>query len=177
MRTTAMTNAADARVPQAQSEIVAGGSSAFKVPGRLRVLRPHPARSNCEFPNKAHVTIHRIALSPEFGFVPSRSGQCLGVPTAARNSRPSRTRGAPASSSAVALLVEDHREVEALFTKFEGLGERAHKSRETVVAKMIAALSMHASIEETVFYPEVRARVTGVDDDVLEALEEHHIVK
>ncbi len=110
-------------------------------------------------------------------FVASQNGHRVGVPTVSSKPRSARTRAVPAASSALAILVDDHREVEALFTKFEGLGERAHKSREAVVGKMIAALSMHASIEETVFYPEVRLRVTGVNGEVLEALEEHHIVK
>jgi hemerythrin superfamily protein len=94
--------------------------------------------------------------------------------TRSRTKRPSSNATAP---SAVALLTQDHRDVEALFKKFEGLGKRAHKGREATVGKMIVALSQHAVIEEQVFYPEVRARMTSVNDDVLEALEEHHVVK
>ncbi len=67
--------------------------------------------------------------------------------------------------------------MEDLFKKFEGLSERAHKSRENVVAKIVEALSKHAAIEEMVFYPEIRERLPDVRDDVLEALEEHHVVK
>ena len=98
------------------------------------------------------------------------------TPTARSRTKrpPSNTTTAP---SAVALLTQDHRDVEALFKKFEGLGKRAHKGREATVGKMIEALSKHAVIEEQVFYPEVRARMTDLDDDVLEALEEHHVVK
>ena len=75
------------------------------------------------------------------------------------------------------LLKDDHREVEALFKKYEGLGERAHKSRREVVTKIIEALSVHAAIEEQVLYPEARERLPKIEDTVLEALEEHHIVK
>ena len=67
--------------------------------------------------------------------------------------------------------------MEDLFKKFEGLSERAHKSRENVVAKIVEALSKHAAVEEMVFYPEIRERLPDVRDDVLEALEEHHVVK
>ena len=42
---------------------------------------------------------------------------------------------------------------------------------------MIEELSVHAAFEEQVFYPAVRAEVDGTDGDVLEAIEEHHIVK
>jgi hemerythrin superfamily protein len=94
--------------------------------------------------------------------------------TRPRTKRPAVSSSAP---SAVALLTQDHRDVEALFKKFEGLGKRAHKSREATVGKIIEALSKHAVIEEQVFYPQVRARMTETNDDVLEALEEHHVVK
>jgi len=78
---------------------------------------------------------------------------------------------------AVDLLIEDHREVEQLFSRFEGLGEGARKRRQQVVDKIIEALSMHAAIEEQVFYPAARGEAPETDDDVLESLEEHHIVK
>ncbi len=42
---------------------------------------------------------------------------------------------------------------------------------------MIRELSVHAYIEEKVFYPAVRAADPDAEDMVLEALEEHHIVK
>jgi len=75
------------------------------------------------------------------------------------------------------MLVEDHRNVEELFTRFENLGSGARKRRQQVVAKIIAELSVHAAIEEQVLYPAARREVPSADDDVLEALEEHHIVK
>jgi len=78
---------------------------------------------------------------------------------------------------ALALLKQDHRNVEALFARFEGLGPRASKTRRSVVDKIIEALAVHAAIEEQVFYPAVRQAVPKVDDEILEALEEHHIVK
>jgi len=42
---------------------------------------------------------------------------------------------------------------------------------------VIEELSVHAVIEEQAFYPAVRERAKSIEDDVLEALEEHHIVK
>jgi len=75
------------------------------------------------------------------------------------------------------VLKDDHRTVEALFSKFESLGKRAHKGRADLVERMIDALSVHAAIEEQVFYPEVRRAVPAAEDEVLEGLEEHHVVK
>ena len=71
---------------------------------------------------------------------------------------------------AIVMLRSDHKEVEALFKRFE-------KDDLTVVPDICAALTVHALIEEQVFYPAVRAEVDGELDDVLEAVEEHHLVK
>ena len=76
------------------------------------------------------------------------------------------------------MLKADHRHVEELFDKFEGLGDRAHDTRESTVSQIIEELSVHAGIEETVFYPAVRERLAAAQTPmVLEALEEHHLVK
>ncbi len=42
---------------------------------------------------------------------------------------------------------------------------------------MIEALSVHAVIEELLLYPAVRERLPDEQSQVLEALEEHHVVK
>jgi hemerythrin superfamily protein len=78
---------------------------------------------------------------------------------------------------AIALLRADHREVERLFKQFEKAGPNAHATRRQVVDKIIKELSVHAVIEEQVFYPAVREAVPDAEDVVLESLEEHHIVK
>ena len=93
-------------------------------------------------------------------------------PAAAANGRRS-----PSSTDAIAFLKADHREVEKLFKDFEKSGERAHRSRRKLVESMIRLLSQHAAIEERVFYPAVRRAVPAAKNDVLESLEEHHIVK
>lgn len=102
-------------------------------------------------------------------------------------SRPNTTRKASAtkarrstpvsSPDAIALLKKDHREVEQLFKRFEKAGENAHKTKGALVASMIEALSRHAAIEEIVFYPAIRREVPKAESAVLEALEEHHVVK
>ncbi len=80
---------------------------------------------------------------------------------------------------AIALLTTDHKTVEQLFKKFEKLGPRAKKTKQDVVERIIKELSVHAAIEELVFYPAVRQAIEDekVTDLVLESLEEHHIVK
>jgi hemerythrin superfamily protein len=78
---------------------------------------------------------------------------------------------------AITLLKNDHKTVKGLFAKFEKLGDRADKTKRELVDKIIEELSIHAAIEEQIFYPAVREAIPEVEDDVLEGLEEHHIVK
>jgi hemerythrin-like domain-containing protein len=88
------------------------------------------------------------------------------------------TKNTGARRDAIAVLKADHRHVEELFEKFAGLGDRAHKTRQSTVSKIIEELSVHAGIEETVFYPAIRDRLVAAEEPmVLEALEEHHLVK
>jgi hemerythrin superfamily protein len=78
---------------------------------------------------------------------------------------------------AITLLKQDHKTVEQLFKKFEKTGENAHAAQREIAEKIVRELSVHASIEEMVFYPFVRENVPDAEDTVLESLEEHHIVK
>lgn len=80
-------------------------------------------------------------------------------------------------TDAIALLTEDHRTVQELFRRYAKLGERAHKSREDLVKRITRELAIHAAIEEQVFYPRLREEGRRVKDDVLEGLEEHHLIK
>ena len=78
---------------------------------------------------------------------------------------------------AITLLKQDHKTVESLFKKFEKAGENAHVTQRDLAEKIIRELSVHAAIEEMVFYPAIREAVPDTEDHVLESLEEHHIVK
>ena len=74
----------------------------------------------------------------------------------------------------IVLLKDDHKMVEGLFKRFERDPEAAEKRK--LVDQMIAELTTHTFIEETIFYPAARADVSDSDDDVLESVEEHHVV-
>jgi hemerythrin superfamily protein len=78
---------------------------------------------------------------------------------------------------AITLLKDDHKAVEALFKRFEKAGDNAHVEKRAVVDKIIEELSIHAAVEEQLFYPVTRATVPETEDIALESLEEHHIVK
>ena len=90
------------------------------------------------------------------------------------NRRRPTTNKAP---DAISLLKTDHRAVEALFKKYEQAGGRALKTKRRLVDQIIDALSVHAFIEEQVLYPAGKLEIPSAKDDVLEALEEHHVVK
>jgi hemerythrin superfamily protein len=64
---------------------------------------------------------------------------------------------------AIALLKADHRKVETLFDKFEKARDASHKK--ALAEEICAELSVHATIEEEIFYPACKA---GVEEDKLD---------
>ncbi|GAA2087808.1 hemerythrin domain-containing protein [Kitasatospora saccharophila] len=77
---------------------------------------------------------------------------------------------------AIVLLKEDHKTVEKLFKEFEKAGDRAHATKRRIADRVIEELTVHAVIEEEVFYPAAREAAPGTADHVLESVEEHHVV-
>jgi hemerythrin superfamily protein len=78
---------------------------------------------------------------------------------------------------AIVLLKNDHKTVEKLFKQFEKLAKQGSpdpKAKADLVAEMIQELTTHTFIEESVFYP--AAKAAGPKDEVLESVEEHHLV-
>ena len=77
---------------------------------------------------------------------------------------------------ALTILKTDHRKVETLFKAF--MNTEAKQKKASLVKQIITELSVHAAVEEQVFYPAIRKAMKDADEDmILEALEEHHIVK
>ena len=80
----------------------------------------------------------------------------------------------PAPKDAVALLKADHEAVSQLFAEYEKT--RSVPNKKALVAQICTALSVHAQIEEEIFYPAVKA---ALKDKLLvpEATVEHAGVK
>jgi hemerythrin superfamily protein len=78
---------------------------------------------------------------------------------------------------ALELIRSDHREVDALFAKALG-DDTPAAQRRRAIAQIVEALTVHARMEEVLFYPALR-KAGGKDerDSVLEAAEEHGVVK
>ena len=79
------------------------------------------------------------------------------------------------STDAIVMLKEDHQTILRAFRDFERAGDRAHKTKGNLVAKIIELLTVHTYIENEVMYPRVRELVPELEDDVLESYEEHHV--
>jgi hemerythrin superfamily protein len=79
---------------------------------------------------------------------------------------------------ATALLKEDHQKVKKLFAQFEKLEASRETDKGWMFDQIRKELTVHAQIEEEIFYPAVeRAEDEEADDLVREAHEEHRIVK
>jgi hemerythrin-like domain-containing protein len=92
------------------------------------------------------------------------------TPTRKTTRRSSNTRKA---SGAIALLTADHDKVKKLFKQFE----RLHEDQDDEGAAQIAAqicneLTVHATIEEELFYPQVRDAID--DADLVDEAEVEH---
>ena len=78
------------------------------------------------------------------------------------------------TSDAITMLTKDHKEVKALFDKFEST--KSEQAKKNIVETVCDELEVHAQLEEEIFYPALRAKIN--DDDLMnEAEEEHLIVK
>jgi hemerythrin superfamily protein len=74
------------------------------------------------------------------------------------------------------LLKKQHREVKALFKKVEDTDNP--RMRRQLMQEIARSLEGHTLIEEEFFYPAVRGLETQkAEDMILEAYEEHHVVK
>ena len=79
------------------------------------------------------------------------------------------------STDAIVLLKQDHKEIKALFKKFQAAGEEATATKGKLVDQMIELLTVHTYIENECMYPDVRKLVPDLEDDILESYEEHHV--
>lgn len=86
-------------------------------------------------------------------------------PTAAKKSR---------ALDAIAMLTADHKKVKGLFSRFEKLMEQddATDEKADLVAQICDALTVHAEIEEEIFYPAVREAID--DDDLMDEADVEH---
>jgi len=86
--------------------------------------------------------------------------------------------GSDNPTNAIDLLKSDHDEVEKLFDQYEDAREESNAElKGQIVAMLCKALTVHAQIEEELFYPAVHKDIDDVSDLVDEATVEHHMVR
>ncbi len=74
---------------------------------------------------------------------------------------------------AIALLKSDHREVAKMFDEFNA-GDLDDDAKKELAQKLCKALSVHAQIEEEIFYPAAREAIESSDEDLLDEAEVEH---
>jgi hemerythrin superfamily protein len=94
-------------------------------------------------------------------------------PPTRRNAKQEQQREQDAFS-AIELLKEDHREVQAFFEKYEQTEGDAEK--DALALKICLALLVHAQVEEEIFYPEARKAISK-PELIDEAIVEHAAAK
>ncbi|WP_292528660.1 hemerythrin domain-containing protein [Methylocystis sp.] len=101
------------------------------------------------------------------------------MPMASTSSTTKRSKpraGAKTSSDAskkadaIKLLKEDHREVKTWFKQYEKLEDETEK--QALAQKICVALTVHAKIEEEIFYPALRKNID--DEELLDEAEVEH---
>ena len=93
---------------------------------------------------------------------------------------PARKSAAPAKKStraradATTLLAKDHKDVKALFKRYEKLSkaEADGSERQELAEQICEMLTVHAQIEEEIFYPAVRE--ADVEEDLMDEAEVEH---
>ncbi len=90
---------------------------------------------------------------------------------AAKSAKPATK--SPASTDAISLLMDDHKKVKKLFKEFEKLAKADDIDGKVEIANHICEeLTIHAMIEEEIFYPAARSAIK--DDDLLNEAEVEH---
>lgn len=75
------------------------------------------------------------------------------------------------------LLTADHNRIRGLFARFRAAHEEDDvDAMAALAAQIFSELEVHTTIEEDIFYPEVREGGDELSDTVSEGIEEHHVV-
>jgi len=84
------------------------------------------------------------------------------------------TKSLPKDEDAIELLMADHKEVKAMFKQFESLKQQdnADDDKAELVGRICAALTIHATVEEEIFYPAVREAID--DEDLMDEADVEH---
>jgi len=96
-----------------------------------------------------------------------------------RGATQSSREAPPMDNDVIDLLTEDHRKVEEMFEEYESTKDESDdEAKSALVATICLELTMHAAVEEEIFYPAARGALDEDDADMLDEAEvEHATVK
>jgi hemerythrin superfamily protein len=96
-----------------------------------------------------------------------------------RKAAPAKAASKAAVPDAIKMLTAEHKEVKALFEEYDALvesdGEAADK--QALAQEICTRLTVHATVEEEIFYPRAREVLGGHEDLIDEADVEHTTAK
>lgn len=98
--------------------------------------------------------------------------------TARKSASTTSTKSSKSSSAApdaIALLSAEHKEVKALFKKYDKLvnGDGADEDKQALAVEICMKITVHATTEEEIFYPAAR-EVLGEDEDLVDEAKVEH---
>lgn len=87
----------------------------------------------------------------------------------------SRSSTKTSSEDVIQLLTADHKEVKALFKSYEKLvkDEADDSEKQALAEEICMKLTVHAAVEEEIFYPAAR-EVLGEDEDLIDEADVEH---
>jgi hemerythrin-like domain-containing protein len=93
-----------------------------------------------------------------------------------RKTTAQKTTARRSKNDAIKLLTDDHNKVKKMFKEFEKLHKKHEEGREELAQQICKELTIHAQLEEEIFYPAARE---AIEDDHLmnEAAVEHQAAK
>ncbi|HXF16816.1 MAG TPA: hemerythrin domain-containing protein [Burkholderiales bacterium] len=84
---------------------------------------------------------------------------------------------APAKSGrqdATQILAADHKKVSKIFAEFEKIKDRDSEGKQQLVKKACDELTVHAQVEEEIFYPALHEALKESDQDLVDEAEVEH---
>ncbi len=96
------------------------------------------------------------------------------TPTSRTGSRTStaRTRAKESGNDPIEMLTSDHKKVQKMFKDFEKMKDKDRDAAVELVGQILTELTIHAQIEEEIFYPSLRE---AADEDAQELLDEAEV--
>ena len=91
----------------------------------------------------------------------------------AKQGRTASVSKSEAKQDAIQLLMSDHKKVEELFKQFQ-TAKKDGGEKAGIVEQICDALSIHAEIEEDIFYPAARDALAEKGEDMLDEAEVEH---